>query len=318
MIELPFAELRVFVATTREAVPEGCTRYLSVDGSVPGAAITWDHHLSGETINLMAMPDTFDASAYQGVGTTMADTDALASVVAVMAGGKSRLPVRVRATLEAASHRCDHLGPLRGASDEIDALGRGLNGFVADALAKVSKDERSAEFARLCRHVARCVEAEMPLPFDSDTYDESRRRAEALDQAGGIVRGEHIALIDLRGRDSLGWEAIYERIASTVAVALQEHRTGGLRYTVGINPFVALAPKELRPALEALAEAEFLHGAPALAATPTPGAENWGGRSTVFGSPWNYASRLLPDEVVAIVERALLLDSSRSRLLIGM
>lgn len=59
------------------------------------------------------------------------------------------------------------------------------------------------------------------------------------------------------------------------------------------------------PALRALARAEHAHGPPALAPDPVPGAENWGGRATVFGSPWNYGSRLEPAEVAGIVERAL-------------
>ena len=75
--------LPCFVATRREDVPVGLVRYVSVDGSVPGAAVTWDHHVTGECINLDAMPETFDACGFDGVGTTLADLDAAASAVAV-------------------------------------------------------------------------------------------------------------------------------------------------------------------------------------------------------------------------------------------
>ncbi len=65
--------LRIFIATRAEAVPRECRRFLSVDGSVPGYAVRWDHHATGEHINLDAMPERFDPSDYDGVGTTLAD-----------------------------------------------------------------------------------------------------------------------------------------------------------------------------------------------------------------------------------------------------
>jgi hypothetical protein len=302
---LPFRDLAVFVATTRDSVPAFCTRYLSVDGSVPGAAVTWDHHVTGELINLMAMPDAFDAGGYDGVGTTLADTDALASIVAVMAGGKALLPPRVRAIFEAASHRCDHLSPLPGVGGDVDELCRGLHGFVSDALARVGHAEKSAELERLCRIVVARIERGEPLPHDTSTYDENRRRAAQIDAAGRILRGDLVTVIDVRGEKSLAPEAVYERVSSPIALIVADHEAGGPRYTVGVNPFAAARPADLRPALAALARAEYSHRAPAREPTPRPGAENWGGRATVFGSPWNYGSRLGVAEVVAIIERSI-------------
>jgi hypothetical protein len=302
---LAYSHLQVFVATSREAVPPACKRYISVDGSVPGAATTWDHHVTGELINLRAMPPTFDASGYDGVGTTLADTDALASIVAVMAGGRSRLPERVLRILEAASHRCDHLAPLPGVPADVDHLARGLHGFVSDALAHVAAEQKSTELGRLCQLVANRVDHGEPLPFDTTTEDDNRRRAAELDDASRITRRQHVAVIDVRGQKPVAPEALYERISSPVAVIVADHDAGGVTYTVGVNPFVDDRPRSLAPALSALARAEHTHGSPALAPTPTPGAENWGGRATVFGSPWNYGSRLTVDRVVAIIEQTI-------------
>ena len=50
-----------------------------------------------------------DPRRFTGVGTTLADTDALASVVALRAGGEGNLPGDVATLLRAASERCDHL-----------------------------------------------------------------------------------------------------------------------------------------------------------------------------------------------------------------
>ena len=44
--------MRFFVATHAAQIPADVTRFLSVDGSVPGAVVTWDHHVTGERVNL--------------------------------------------------------------------------------------------------------------------------------------------------------------------------------------------------------------------------------------------------------------------------
>ena len=74
-MDIVHAHLTIFVATRREDVPAGCERYLSVDGTVPGNTLRWDHHVTGHAINLDAMPERLDARSYDGVGTTLADAD---------------------------------------------------------------------------------------------------------------------------------------------------------------------------------------------------------------------------------------------------
>jgi len=73
---------------------------------------------------------------------------------------------------------------------------------------------------------------------------------------------------------------------------------------VGVNP-LGPPPDDLGPALARLAALEHAHGPPALLPRPGPGSENWGGRATVFGSPWNYGSRLQPEEVARAVAAAM-------------
>lgn len=302
--DFPAGALCVFVATSREEVPSGCRRYASVDGSVPGAVVTWDHHRTGEPINLDAMPDVVDVAGLDGVGTTLADTDALVSVVAVLLGGKARLPPGVRTVFEAASHRCDHLAAHPRVDRAADEAGLGLHRFVTEALGAAPREAVSGTFAGLCRDLAGVVREGRPLPRAADSGSRSRD-AERLDAEGRIRRREMVAVIDLRGRDPVPPDAIYARVGRPVGIFVADHRKGGVVYTVGVNPFVRNAPADLTPALAALARAEFSHGPPALAPTPLPGSENWGGRATVFGSPWNYGSRLAPDEVAAIVEAAI-------------
>lgn len=298
---LPNTQLVVFVATRRQDVPAGCTRFVSVDGSVPGAEATWDHHLTGEAINLDAMPDRFDMSGFDGVGTTAADTDAVASVVAVMFGGKANLAAGALEVLASASYRCDHLRPHPGLSAEVNELGRGLHGFVVARLRSGGDDA----LASVSRELATAIAAGDPLPYSTGEQDAQRRAARRLEEDGRIYVVGKVGVVDLRGSERLDPEVVYERLSCPVSVFVEDHRLGGLRYTVGVNPCVHGGVKTLRLALERLAAAEFAHGLPAELERPGPGSENWGGRETVFGSPWNYGSRLAVDEVVGVVAAAI-------------
>lgn len=293
--------LAIFVATRAEQVPPGVTRFISVDGSVPGASLRWDHHLTGERINLDAMPELIDTTGFDGVGTTLADADALASVVAVLLGGKSQIPGSYRAILEGASHWCDHLAPH---PDLDEATSRLARGFLDAVDAQFSQEDPSASFRDACLRTATQIRDGLPLPF-SDRWPKQQRIAGQLDLAGKVIRGPHVALVDLRGAPPVDPLAVYQLHTCPVAVSIEAHPRGGLRYTVGVNPSVPDRPSDITPALRALAAAEFLHGAPCLGPDPLPGNENWGGRATVFGSPWNYPSRLPPEQVVSACSLAM-------------
>ena len=303
-MDIPHAHLVVFVATRAEDVPAGCKRFISVDGSVPGYTLRWDHHVSGERINLEAMPDVFDASEFDGVGTTLADADALASVVAVMLGGKGRIAAEALAILESASYWCDHLRGHPSHADEVNRLGRGLLDAIDARLEGKQREAASVEFAVLATEIAEKVAQGEPLPF-LDRFAEHQRRAAAVKSDGKLTELGEIALVDLRDAPEIDPAAVYELHVCPVSVHVDRHEDGGPRYTVGVHPHLHRAPSDIRPALRALARAEHEHGPPALCPSSEPGSENWGGRARVFGSPWNYGSRLSSEEVVRIVAEAL-------------
>jgi hypothetical protein len=291
--------MRIFVATRPENIPADAHPFVSVDGTVPGAAATWDHHVTGEPVNLDAMPDTLETVGLRGIGTTLADTDAAASVLAVLAGGRARLDPSLREVLYAASYRCDHLRRAPGVSDAADATGQGLHHWVVEQL---QHDDVSAAFEGVCRELWRRVEGGEPLPS-------AARRAPAsvtqLRSEGRVRLVERVACFDLRDTPAIDPEDLHAGHDRPVAVIVRDHASGGVAYTVGVNPFHPAPPTDLGGMLVALAQAEFARGAPCRSPEPKPGAENWGGRATVFGSPWNYGSRLSVDEVVAICGAAL-------------
>jgi hypothetical protein len=295
-------ELVLFVATRQSEIPSGVVRYASVDGTVPGAAIVWDHHVTGEPVSLDAMPARVSLDGLDGLGTTLADTDAIVGAAIAILGGLDAIDPERRAILRSASWWCDHLRGAPGVSAEEDRLGRGLHEHCAQHLASVERSESSRAFAQLVRELVAALRAGEALPH-RDAKTDATPDLRAL---GRITEHGPVALVDLRG---LGMPIdplrAYAQHRCPVAVTVADHSKGGTRYTVGVNPHVEGTPSDLSIALGRIAGAEHAHGPPCLRASAGPGTENWGGRATVFGSPWNYGSRLAPDEVVALVRAAL-------------
>jgi hypothetical protein len=289
-------ELVLFVATRVSEIPSGLVRYASVDGSVPGAAIVWDHHVTGEPVSLDAMPARVSLEGFDGLGTTLADTDAIVGAAIAILGGLDAIDPERCAILRSASWWCDHLRGAPGVSAEEDRLGRGLHEHCAQTLASVERSQSSGAFARLVRELVAALRSGQALPHREAAPDTTPD----LRALGRITEHDTVALVDLRGLGApIDPLRAYAQHRCPVAVTVADHSKGGTRYTVGVNPHVADSPTNLGDSLARIAAAEHAHGPPCLAPSPGPGTENWGGRATVFGSPWNYGSRLAPLEVVA-------------------
>ena len=287
-------KIAVFVATRPSQVPDGCRRFVSVDGAVPGAAVVWDHHATGESINLDAMPASVDPRMYDGVATTLADTDAAVSAAVVLLGGAARIDPGVVDVLRSASYWCDHLAPLPGLDGAANDRGRALDRYVSQALTASAADPTPA-FAAVVAELVRRIDAGQPMPAGSAPEGRDLRIE------GRLTEHDGVAVFDLRGGSGVAPEVAYAQTGQRVGLFVEDHRAGGIRYTVGVNPRVA-GEVDLTPVLEALARAELAHGAPCLGEAPVAGNENWGGRRTVFGSPWNYGSRLTVEGVVEIIQ----------------
>ena len=108
----------------------------------------------------------------------------------------------------------------------------------------------------------------------------------------------NVALLNLRGLGYMDPLAQYRLHTCPVQVMYADAKPGdtGLKYTVGVHP--AGSQPDLRPALATLqaAEAEAW-----VAAGETQPEGTWGGRAGVFGSPFNYGSKLEPAKVCSRV-----------------
>lgn len=297
------AGFQVFCATRPEDVPRSCARFFSVDGSVPGYTVRWDHHVTGEATNLDAMPDQIDTTGFDGVGTTVPDVDALASVIVVLLGGKASVPGAALEVLRSASHWCDQLREHPDLSREANRLGKGLSAAIGAELRAASRERRAEVFAAQCWKVAFGIARGEPLPFAEDDAN-LESALSALVSEGRVTRHGELGVIDLRGAPSVDPRAVYEAFGFRVCVRVADHPSGGVRYTVGANPLED-CPVDLEPALLALSRAEHQAGPSHARRLPGPDPDDWGGRRTVLGSPWNHGSRLAPDEVVRTVAAAL-------------
>ena len=293
--------LSIFVATQSSDIPDGATPFISVDGSVPGAALTWDHHVTGEAINLDAMPAHIDTTGFRGLATPLADTDALASMVAVLFGGAAHLPHEAQAVLRSASHWCDHVRPHPSEDDDTNRIGERVHHHVAQALASVPLDERGAVLAEQVRRFEQHIRRGTALPQADPPAATHLREEDRLREHGAI------AVFDLRGRGRVDPAVAYAETRCPVGLFVRDHPGGGTAYTVGLHPQADPSIGDLRQPLALLARAEHAHGPPARRPEPVPGAETWGGRATVFGSPWNYGSRLTVDEVLHWIRTGLAL-----------
>jgi hypothetical protein len=174
----------------------------------------------------------------------------------------------------------------------VNRQGDALNRYVANSMSQAAPDAQSPVFATLCRGVAVAASRGELLPAvqlgDDEQIIETMRALDRLQRRGDLV------IIDWRGFPR-GWRATpligYQaEPGALLGITIDDHPEGGPRYTVGTAPDSGL--DDITPMLLDLARAEHAHGKPCLAPEPVAGNENWGGRATVFGSPWNYGSRL--------------------------
>lgn len=298
---MQISPIRLFVAARIQDVPKDVHRYASVDGVVPGATWVWDHHQSGEPINLDVLPEHFDPEVLDGLASTHVDSDGILSAVTVLLGGKAHLTPEQRALFATACHYCDHLTPHPDYDAEANARGERLHRAIMHGLSRIQG--RSARFEqRVCDLFAR-IQAGEPLPERDPAEDYDPDLARTLRAQGRIRRVGDVALVDLSGLHHPDVWSVYAAHGAPVGVHYDRHRDGGFVYSVGINPVGGRKLRDLRPVLKKVAAREYAFGPPTL--SPDPGELNWGGRAEVFGSPWNYGSRIAPEQLGKIIQEAL-------------
>jgi len=265
---------------------------IGVDGPVQGADVCYDHHASGETVNLLAIPQTVPWPGT--VATTMVDGDAAisAAVVLVRAAGEGEAVRTVWPVLYEAAHYCDHLIP-SGVHPGAEQAGLGLHCWLKDrgfrSLRSAASEPvpswqtKSRVFQDLAVALVSAIRnGEMPSDF---AYLERLDAFEA--EVRNAIRGVHGDITVLQPLRYVDAMATYRVIETDLVLLVGGHATGGTSYTIGVHPR-AYDRIDLRPALAALAARE-------------PG---WGGRRNAGGSPLQCGSRLTVEQVIDLVRTA--------------
>jgi len=289
-----------YIVTTNQI--SGLSRpVIGVDGPVRGADLLFDHHATGEAVNLLAIPD--DVPMPGTVATTMLDGDAAisAAVVILRGRGEHRAVEAVWPPLYEAAHYCDYLVP-SGKHGDAEQAGLGLHcwlkerGFALGEVLAWARGEWSAApgeprpstrtksqvFGHLSQALVEGIHAGA-LPCDF-VYLE---RLKAMEQeARAAVKRVDEAVTIVVPRGYVDPMALYRVVDTDIVVITGDHE-GGVHYTLGVHPR-AYGRIDLRPVLTELDRRE-------------PG---WGGRSNAGGSPLDVGSRLTLDEVIGVVRSA--------------
>ena len=267
-----------FVVTAGAIVD--CPRpVVGVDGPVVGADVCYDHHATGEVINLLAVPT--HVLRPRTLATTMLDADAVlsAALVLLRSGGEEDAIQAVWPTLFEAAHLCDHLVP-SGRYPAAERTGLGLYCWLKDR-GFASEGSRASVFRALTLAMVEAIREGM-LPFDLVYLERLDRMEDEARAAIQKVVGRVTLLSPEAYVDPL---ALYRVVATDLSLIMVPREDGATGYHVGVHPR-AYARIDLRPVLAALAARE-------------PG---WGGRANTGGSPLETGSRLPIASVLAALQ----------------
>jgi len=272
-----FADVEFVV--TAAAIVDRPRPVVGVDGPVVGADVTYDHHASGEVVNVLAVPTHVPRP--RTLATTMLDADAVlsAALVLLRSGGEDGAIQMVWPTIFEAAHLCDHLVP-SGRYPGAERAGLGLYCWLKDRGFGID-GSRADVFRALTLAMVAAIR-EGALPFDLlylERLDQMEDEARAAIQK---VVGRVTVLAPEAYVDPL---ALYRVVDTDLSLIMVPREDGATGYHVGVHPR-AYARIDLRPILAALAARE-------------PG---WGGRANTGGSPLETGSRLPAATVLAALQ----------------
>ena len=273
-----------------------------VDGEINGETLAYDHHRSGEYVNLLAIPEHPVLPAT--LATSMIDTDAIISgaVLLLKAWNETEQLDGVFPTLLDACSWCDHLMPTGDFDEVTERAGLGLHlwlktmGFRRGELHAWSRGQLSMQGSHTHIHLDNDFRGDLfrelvqamlhairlgNLPSDEDwlhRFDGMRKAA----RRDLVCHGPDVSLV--LPREYIDPLALYAAIDSRVVITARPDDSGRNRYSIGVNPRTGKG-LDLR-ALTSLLNLDE---------------SGWGGRQNVIGSPRQCGSAVPAGKLQAIV-----------------
>jgi hypothetical protein len=260
---------------------------LFVDGSLKGYK-AYDHHITGEKINLDAMPPLIE-NRPNIVATTQIDSDAICSAVVAYFGGERNIKKTYIDIFRCASMFCDYLIPNENFDQETNQKGLGFHLYLKEKGFTLSKkypevgfNERSEVFSTLCDDIIEVIKNNKKLPNDTSYLNrimEQQRLAKTY-----IVYEDDLITV-LLAKTFIDPIASYKIVKTPILVVSSEIDNGLYKHSIGVNP--KYYDKYNIKKLLTLLDKEYEEG--------------WGGRNIAGGGPFN-GSELSIDELVKIIQ----------------
>ncbi len=213
-------------------------KVLFVDGSIEGYK-AYDHHKTGERINLDTMPPVIH-DIPEAVATTQIDSDAICSAVVVYFGGESKIDQRYTDVFRTASTFCDYLIPNEDFDKETNTHGLGLHLYMKEKGIKlinrfddVGSKERSFVFDSLCRMLIEIIESGDELPNDTSYLNRIEKQIKVAETS--IIHKDDL-LTAIYAKEFIDPLASYRVITTPLLVIKSDYKDGLFKYSVGVNP----------------------------------------------------------------------------------
>jgi len=213
-------------------------KILFVDGSLDGFR-AYDHHLTGEKINLDAMPDLI-TDMPEIVVTKQIDTDAICSGVVVYFGGEKNLDSKYIQIFRSASHYCDYLIADEQINDEINEKGLGLHLYLKEKgvnylkiYPEITNTERSIVFEKLCYSIIDIIKKSKILPSDKAYL--KRIEKQIITAKDSIIHKDNLVTV-ISSRDFIDPIAAYKVIDTPLLILQTPIDKGINKFSIGVNP----------------------------------------------------------------------------------
>jgi hypothetical protein len=319
--------MKYLVTTNLSEIPPGPIAML--DGTVPGwmpkeGDLHYDHHRpDGDIVQIDGMGDA--PTDFVGtIVTTLLDADAIVAAAWLQLSADER--VENWNKLWAIAHDCDYLeSPMLPdfAMKAVAAMKIRAGQHNKDWDAKQKSEWYSENFERSVNELLSACRGQSKWPGQSGEADnivaEWNRQAQELINTDRVSYLSRISIIDLRGLGYIDPRAqqmaacryINSLLPPTIAVC--DHKSGGIKYTLGSIPSLArntpvdytkrvyLELNKLeacRRGIEPSLVQEH-YGQPTFESAV--GFSPWGGRATVGGSGLNTPSLLLPHQIANVL-----------------
>jgi len=262
---------------------------ISVDGTVVGADVIYDHHREGGSeIQLHEIPDSIAIESPTLFVSPSLDEDCVISTAVILKNGARHIDTSIYVELEKASMACDQL-------TEPNELFYLLKDYDAQLIEEYGANAKSVRYEKLVNAVLYYIDQGFINDLNESWkgyFKSYLKKQETLILSKGMVTflSDTVAYINIKKYGYVSPPIIYSTLRKTGhKIALIEYRSphSGRVYSLGIDPITSIDKNLVFNIFDCL-NTKDLYISPS---------NKWGGRAGVGGSPQIEGSFLSPHEI---------------------